>query len=756
MRFSINSPAASDGGNLGQDENLHDLDELDAHSPAKGQVSLDSSISFLRGALTRVGIDLPANTQMGAGVCDALYTLLQMNQERGEFIGKLQVEVDESRQVVQLERKQVQLAKNELQAKDKQLKAMENKTVLSDETVKHQLDTSKKLADDLGKRLKAAQKKIEIKEHQMKQKEVEYEKLQVVLRRHMEDKQSRHRQADQLIKGKVTGTFASSSSAAITSPRQARHDESIHGIVAVYEGKQSELDKENRQLRTQLAALERKYINSINMLEGREKALSSTVSATGTGEATSVVDAGFIESIPTMSAGQLSAEVASRVKRFQRRMESLDWHSHRLEVTDGPLSIREKQLVEDLDSTRSFLHDEGLMLASMLTAMRKSIISERQMYDEKVTESDKRRKEDVEQAMRKFEQDRKTLDEENQAQVFCLKQEYEREIAYQKELIAKLEGEITSLEDKLERTKSSHQVMLEERLAVARKEFEDKADGIRAGADATIENMAAESSRIQLDYKKTHNALREEAEMLREELAASQRAMRDMRDTRAEAEANVQLEIRDALEKEIEAKFEADFDAKLDARLRAELQAQERREAEQVGQLERLETSYSAKIDMLLKEKQESDARAEGVDAELEIAREQLSKARQDCERAERELAGLRERDERLDCDQRSQRNASVEASKALEKAESEHRCEIARLLETVADLEDSLRLAKQDVSERDEVVRRSRLKEQEANMAKSKYGEMTEKYADLLKTYAPGLGAGELLGRAIARMAVV
>ncbi len=758
MRFSVNSPGASeDGGNLGQD----DLDQLDAHSPAKGQVSLDSSISFICGALKRVGIDLSAKTQMDAGVCDALYTLLQMNHEKGEFISKLQVEVGESRQVVQLERKQGQIAKNELQARDKQLKAMENKTVLSDETVKHQLDTSRKLADDLAKRLKAAQKKIEIKEHQMKQKEVEYEKLQVVLRRHMEDKQSRHRQADQLIKGKVTGAFASSagtaaaalasSSTALTSPRQARHDESIHGIVAVYESKQSELDKENKQLRTQLASLERKYIDSINKLEGREKALASTASATETGEATSIVDAGFIESIPTMSAGQLSAEIASRVKVLQRRIQSLEWHAYRFEATDGPPSIREKQLVEDLDAARSVLHDQGFMLTNVLTAMRKSIISEQQLYEAKMAESDRRREHDVEQAKRKFEQDRKTLDEENQAQVFCLKQEYEREVAYQKERIAKLEAEVASLEDKLHHMKSSHQVMLEEKLAAAQKEFDDKADGIRAGADATIESMAAEASRIQLDYKKTHNALREEAEALRNELAASQLAMRDMR---AEVEARVQLDMRDTLEKELGSKFEAEFDAKLDARLKSELQAKERLDA---AQLERLEASYSAKIDMLLREKQESDARTEVMDAELEIAKEQLSNARQEFERADRELAGLREREARLECEQREQRSASsIEAAKNLEKADSERRREMARLLEMVGDLEESLRAARQEISERDEVVRRSRLKEQEASMAVSKYDEMTGKYADLLKTYAPGLGTGGFLGRAIARRAVV
>ncbi len=75
--------------------------------------------------------------------------------------------------------------------------------------------------------------------------------------------------------------------------------------------------------------------------------------------------------------------------------------------------------------------------------------------------------------------------------------------------------------------------------------------------------------------------------------------------------------------------------------------------------------------------------------------------------------------------------------------------------METVANLEDALRAAKQDASERDEVLRRARLKEQEANLTIAKYNEMTEKREDLLKTYAPGLGAGGFLGRGIARMAI-
>ena len=749
MRFSIDSPVSMDD-NLRSD---HDLEALQAHSPAKGQVSLDSSISFICGALRRVGIELPAKTQMDAGVCDALYTLLQLNQEKEQYLGKLQIEVEQSRQVVQLERKQTQIAKNELQTKDRQLKAMESKTTLSDETVKHQLDKSKKLADDLTKRLKAAQKKIEIKEHQMKQKEVEYEKLQLVLRRYMEDKQSRHRQADQLIKGKVIGSSSSSGgisnaanfgsapafaapSTAMTSPRQARQDDSIHGIVAVYESKQSELDKENKQLKSQLASLEMKYIDAINRLEGREKALTSAARATG--EESSIVDAEFIESIPTMSAGQLSTEIASRIKILHRRIDSLEWHAHRFEASDGPPSIREKQLVEDLNAARSVLHDQGFMLTNVLTAMRKSIIGEHQLYEAKIADSDRKYKEDMQETKRKFEEDRRRLDEESQAQIFCLKQEYEREVSYQKGEIAKLEGEIAALQDNIDHMKSSHQAKLAEQLAQAQREFEEKAEDIRAGADATIESMAAESSRIQLEYKKTHNALREEAEALRDELAASQLAMSRMRE-----------EVRSALEQELGAKFEAEFDEKIQTKLQSELAEQARCDAKKY---EELEASYAAKIDMLLKEKQEGDARAEALDAELVIAKEQLDSAREDLLRAEQMLGELRERDERFEQLKRDQRKNSIEASETLERANFEHQQEKARLLQIVDGLEDSLRAAKRDISERDDIVRHSRLKEQEALMTISKYDEMSEKYANLLKTYAPGLGAGGFLERGMAR----
>ena len=78
--------------------------------------------------------------------------------------------------------------------------------------------------------------------------------------------------------------------------------------------------------------------------------------------------------------------------------------------------------------------------------------------------------------------------------------------------------------------KSSHQVKLEEGLAPRpEQEFDAKADGIRAGADATIESMAAEvlphPARLQED---AHRPARGGRDASRNELAAAQLAMRDM------------------------------------------------------------------------------------------------------------------------------------------------------------------------------------------------------------------------------------
>lgn len=524
----------------------------------------------------------------------------------------------------------------------------------------------------------------------------------------------------QIIKGKVACSIASASS---PTPRQLRQDDSVQGLVAIYESKQCDLQKENKQLKYQLAALEKQYVQVVNKLEARETAQAAT------DEAAAVIDQAFVENIPHMSAGQLSAEISSRLQVLKRRIGSLDWHAHRFEATDGTPSVREKQLGEDLQAARAVLHDQEFMLTNVLTAMRTAIIREQQQFEAKLRESNKRFQDGLEEAKRKFAQDKRTLDEEGQAQIFCLKQEYEREVRYHKEQIAELEDKVKSTEDRIEHLKSSHQARLEEGLAKARAEFDAKADDIRAGADATIESMAAESSRIQLDYKKTHNALREELEALRQ---ASQ--IRE-------------VEIRNAAEAELKAKFQNE----MQIALKAELKAQECLETEK---LQQLEVSYSSKIDMLLREKEQVDARTQSLSEELATTKGHLEEARRDLGRAEQKILELQDGYEQRERAELDQRSASLEISRALEMTKSQHEIEKQGLLEMIEGLEDSLRLVRRDASEQDEIVRQSRLKEQEAKLTIAKYGDMSQKYADLLRVYAPGLGAGGFLERGIAREA--
>ena len=81
------------------------------------------------------------------------------------------------------------------------------------------------------------------------------------------------------------------------------------------------------------------------------------------------------------------------------------------------------------------------MLTNVLTALRKAIVKRaaalRGQDGRGPTGGASRTST---QARRKFAQDRQTLDEENQAQVFCLKQEYEREVAYHKEAYCQARG----------------------------------------------------------------------------------------------------------------------------------------------------------------------------------------------------------------------------------------------------------------------------------------------------------------------------
>jgi len=75
-------------------------------------------------------------------------------------------------------------------------------------------------------------------------------------------------------------------------------------------------------------------------------------------------------------------------------------------------------------------------------------------------------------------------------------------------------------------------------------------------------------------------------------------------------------------------------------------------------------------------------------------------------------------------------------------------------LVDKLGHLQEDLRIAQAEIKEKEDMIAKVRLKEAEATLAISRYGELTEHYKGLMSTYAPGLGAGTLLEQAIQRKA--
>ena len=697
---------------------VHTLERL---SPSKGTAPISQSMAFIQSALQRVGItksiDLEsADPSSVRNVCDAIYTLLLQIEQGEEYKGKLQREVQESRHLINLERKQSQRLKDELEVKEKQLKNSENKSNMRDETVKDELGRYKALTADLRKRVKGGESKLNHMAHALDKKEKEYNRLQERMSAYLSDKKERNQKVTEIAGkvGRIPGTINS------LSPRQVRQDDGIQGIISVYESKQRDYVRQIKELKSSLASTEALYADAMNNLEKRQTAAV---------DSSTTVDTEFINAIPDMSAAQLSSEVSMRIKALQRRIHSLDWHAQRLESAQGPLSVREKQLISDLDAARSVLHDQEYLLKNVLISMRSSIIHEKESMDARLREKVKAYEGTLESSQKMFTRDREELQRENEAQVACLKQEYEKKLSEQQAVITNLEAKVAGLQDKIEVLQNRHKEALDEEVRKIKGEFETELEQIRSGAEVTMANMAAESSQVQLDYKRTHSTLRAEANALRERLVVEKQLREDV-ERKSTMEAQVVAE-------------------EATKSLKEELISLT---AEKNEELARLDASYASKIDMLLQEKQDSEANAEAIQMDLLLTKDKLQESHRELEKHATRIKDLEELI--FDLKQSNTEHTSTEIAKTLEKVEQEHLAEKQDLVEKMEQLEEDLKAAQADIIAKEDIISKVRLTEAEATLAISRYSELTESYRGLMSKYAPGLGAGALLEQAIQRKA--
>lgn len=280
-------------GNLHSDfDGAHEssfLQTLESMSPAK-TMSLARSMEFISSALQRIGINKTVRLDScgpedADNICDLIYTLLIQYEKSGEFAAKLQQELQESRSVIQMERKEAQRLGDLVDTKDRALKVIESKSRVKDETLKDELKSSKALIGNLKGRVKASEAKINHMVHELKKKECEYARLQERLSKHLRDSNTRN-DGKALLDisgslGKVIG------SPVATSKRQERQDDAVKGIITSFEMRERELLKEVKELKGALASMQEQYIQAVNdAAEKRDRVI---------GDSSSIIDTEFIE-----------------------------------------------------------------------------------------------------------------------------------------------------------------------------------------------------------------------------------------------------------------------------------------------------------------------------------------------------------------------------------------------------------------------------------------------------------------------------
>lgn len=689
---------------------------------ASGGQSLPRSVEFVSSALQRVGIEKSINLMSNqpedvAETCDAIYTLLVKHEKDIEYKEKLKGELLESRQFLQLEKKEKLKLRNQIDCKEKELKSWVAKARVKDETWKDDATKAKREVDDLRRRLKGSESKVVHMAHELKKKEKEYEKLQERLSKYLTDKKKCEMAATDIAGKLVKGGGSSTSSG----NRSIRFDDGIQSIVTSYENKQAQHVKEINELKAALASLQTEHARAINAAMDKQQA---------TTEAETIVDKEFIEKVPHMSANELGAELSTRIKVLQRRLNSLDWNVNNVKNSvDSVLSIRETRLLEELSAARMVLRDQQLLLTNVLVSLRSALAAEHQNFEIRLRERVKKFEESIETMRAAYSRKEAEQEAEVELRIRVLKQEFEESLASEKSEKRSLEEKIQVLQSRVDMLQNRHKEALEEEVQRARAEFESELHAVRSGAEATMESMAAESSEIQLDLKRTQTALRAEAAALRERLVMEQTERENVQ----KASANMVEE------------------AVLGEQGRLLFKVKEL-EASREEAISKVEKSYNTKMDLLVKEKAELEEQYEAANVELMMTKDKLEEI-EECLRA-RSQRLVEAETEVHQLKKSAPEYLSVGIANALEKAEKHHVAEKQELIDRLETVEQELRKAQCSIADKTKAMAAMQEQETKAEMAVSQYSEMTEYYKDLMAKYAPGLGAGLFLERAIQRKA--
>lgn len=280
--------------------------------------TLHSSVAFLRNTLAAAGVSqdldlLSREPRDVVNACNTVYGLLLQHQRDAKFKEQLKTEVHRARvELTAADRERVRLEAR-LRAKERELGALTNKSKASDEARREETRAARREAEEAARRLAGAERRCVQLAHEAKRKEKEYERLQEKLSHYLADKK-RHERAALDMAGKLAAGGAAGGAA----PRGARSDEGLKAVVASYEARVADAERDARGLRAALSSLQGEYKMMANA--------QALASARGTPCAGGVSLPGYEEvaaALPTGSEEELRQELATRAKLLARRLDSL-------------------------------------------------------------------------------------------------------------------------------------------------------------------------------------------------------------------------------------------------------------------------------------------------------------------------------------------------------------------------------------------------------------------------------------------------
>lgn len=655
--------------------------------------------------------------------CNVIYGLLLQHQKDIKFKDQLKQELQKARLDVQTAEKDRSKLEARLGAKEREIGGITNKARAGDEARREEVTRLRRENEDLQKRNMGYERRVVQMQHEIKRKEKDYERLQERLSHYLADKRRSDTaaldMAGKLSQGLASGAIGAGAlgiNASMSSSQQQqlsrtqRSDEGLKAVVAAYESKQAELARENKDLKSALSSLQAEYKTAINASMARREADTA-----GSGP---TVDESFLRAVPHMSADELRAELSSRMKTIQQRLSGLDWRP----ATSSSNSVAEQKMLADLSTARSVIRDQEALILSVLSALRQA-----------QSAAEVQHQADIKSLVEKYQKQLAIAEEE----IVLVQQRAEEQLAgelriAQMDSDARYESAMKKVDAALARAeqaeKSQHASENARRQAVedAKHAAETKMQSELAKARAKLESdmalMAVESSELQLSLKKEQAALRAETGALRERLVAEKAQLDRAIAERDEALASVEAQIH-------AAEIRADQEAEL--KYRAVLGEKEARLEEAQKKLDTLDAQLAG----VEKERSALEAQTDQVHADCEEAKHREACMAEELSRLKKELDCVRQ--EALDreyslCQTKDSEllalKKSIQAERAalLSKAESDFAEERLALEKKVA-------------------VARSELE---------KYESMMSHYKQLMGKYAPGLGAGLFLERAVSQLA--